>query len=394
MNDKTIFKKQNIFKSLITLALVLYSFSNVAYSKQKHLGQLCDDSGMPQASVDIYVFSGAEFATLYSDSEGQNTLTNPVTTGSDGVYWFYADNGRYAIAFNDPNTGYNIIDSEVILFDPFDPHEITASSSEEALEVSHTTTDGVGTSNTIVMKRDGSTKGAWRIAFRGKGQGAVAPRDYILSYNTAVVKDIAGNEYWAPRDVEDVCIYLRIEQDSGITTRYAVSDNNIGGTVPVFKEALYSQNGGWSFTPSSIFTVGEGISDTTNYFRDRFGWMLPFPFSTLFFAPPEPEPEQKYGELRVLDPATGIFHTSISRGQDDPRVIAGGAATAFFAQTGETFVKLAPGVTAQPGDALITSSTASCAEVDNSETDVDKIVGWALEDSGETYPGYVFVVLK
>ena len=391
MNCKT--KKQNAFKSLITLALVLSSLCNVAYSKQKHIGQLFDDTGSPQAGVTINVLFDGGVATLYGDSEGDTSLANPVTTGADGVYWFYADNGRYSIALDDPTTRYKVIDSEVILFDPFDPHELTASSSEEALTVTHNTTDGVGTSNTIVMKRDGSTKGPWRIAFRGKGAGAVAPRDYILSYNTELVKDASGNESWALRDAEDVCIYLRFEQGAELTTRYAVSDNDAAGTVPIFKEALYAVNGGWTFTPASYFTVGEGLSETTNYFRDRFGYTLPFPFATTFLAPPEPESEQKYGELRVLDTA-GILQYSGSRGQDNPRVIAAGAGWAFFAQTGETFVKLAPGVNVAIGDALITSDTVGCAEVDNSETDVDKIVGWALENSGDTYPGYVFVVLK
>ena len=393
MNYKTKLKNQNKFKSLITLALVLSSLCNVAYSKQKHIGQLFDGTGSPQASVTINVLFGGEVATLYSDSEGNTPLTNPVTTGADGVYWFFADNGRYAIALDDPTTGYNVIDSEVILFDPFDPHELTGNTSEEGLTVTHNTTDGVGTSNTIVMKRDGSTKGPWRIAFRGKGAGAVAPRDYILSYNTSLVKDASGNESWAPRDVNDVCIYYRVDGDDPITGTYAVADSDDADTVPVFTEAMVGTNGGWAFTPASFFTVGEGLSETTNYFRDRFGFILPFPFATTFLAPPEPESEQKYGELRVLDTA-GILQYSSSRGQDNPRVIAAGAGWAFFAQTGEAFVKLAPGVNVAIGDALITSDTVGCGEVDNLETDVDKIVGWALENSGDIYPGYVFVVLK
>jgi hypothetical protein len=32
--------------------------------------------------------------------------------------------------------------------------------------------------------------------------------------------------------------------------------------------------------------------------------------------------------------------------------------------------------------------------VDNSEMDVNRIIGWALEKSGQTSKGYVFVVLK
>ena len=65
-----------------------------------------------------------------------------------------------------------------------------------------------------------------------------------------------------------------------------------------------------------------------------------------------------------------------------------------YAAAGESFVRLAPGTVVRPGDTLVASAHGGCAEVDNSEMDVTKIIGWALEHAGQTMKGYVFVVLK
>ena len=49
------------------------------------------------------------------DSEGKTKLENPVTTGKDGVYWFYADNGRYAIALLHDENGNGKIDKALMI---------------------------------------------------------------------------------------------------------------------------------------------------------------------------------------------------------------------------------------------------------------------------------------
>jgi len=61
---------------------------------------------------------------------------------------------------------------------------------------------------------------------------------------------------------------------------------------------------------------------------------------------------------------------------------------------GEAFVKLAKGVTIRPGDTMVASAQSGCAEVDNSQMDATRIIGWAVERSGQTRDGYVFVILK
>jgi hypothetical protein len=384
---------RNAFLGVIVFLLCAGS----VFGKAKHIGQLFLETGAPRSGAEIYVFSGTQLANLYSDPNGLIPLGNPVTTSSDGVYWFYADNGRYAIAEEIGIDGYRIIDPEVHVFDPGDPQALTATSEEYALTLTHVDSDEVETSSTIVLLREDGPeieeKGPWRIHYAGTGSEPAPPRSFMLLYNTDLQKDAGGNETWAPRDIEDVCILFKTTAVLGTGPtghfRYAVAPSGPADTVPVFSDAVNST--GPVNTPSSLLTVGEGLDENTRFFRNRYDNWVPFAFSTLFGAPFKPEP-QMYGEVHVIDLDLGEFRYATSKGEPHPQVFT----TAFsaYASAGEAFVKLADGVTVSPGDTMVTSAQSGCAEVDNSQIDVNRIIGWALEHSGETWDGYVFVILK
>jgi hypothetical protein len=222
----------------------------------------------------------------------------------------------------------------------------------------------------------------------------------MLLYNTDLRKDAGGGGTWAPRDVEDACVLFQITAADGTGGpgtggyfKYEVAPPGPAGTVPVFRNAV-NVTGSPVNTTGSLLTVGEGLDQNTRYFRNRYGRWLPFAFSTTFGTPAQPEP-QCYGEVRVLDPDParfGSFRTATRKGAPHPQVIASGFL--YYASTGEAFVKLANGVTVEPGDTLVASARAGCAEVDNSQMDRSRIIGWALERSGETRDGYVFVILR
>ena len=376
-----------------------------AFGKAKHFGQLFSTSGPPRSGAEIYVFKGKELAPLYRDSEGKSELANPVTTGKDGVYWFYADNGRYSIA-EKAGAGYKIIDPEVYIFDPEEPQTLTASSAEVALTLTHaaSTEDQARrvetTDTSIVMRRedgpDIAKKGPWRMKYVGTGKEPAPPRSFLLLYNTDLQKDAEGRESWAPRDVEDVCILFKTTAANGTGGwgwggffRYAVAESGPAGAPPVFRDAV-NVTGSPVNTAGSLLKVGAGIDKNTRYFRNRYGNRVPFAFSTTYGSAPAPEP-QRYGEVRVIDRA-GQFSHAPEKGALHPQVIASGFLS--YAVAGEAFVKLAPGATARPGDTLVASEHAGRAEVDNTQMDRDRIIGWALENSGQTTKGYVFVVLK
>lgn len=392
--------KKSLSSKIVLSAIALLVWTGNAFGKAKHYGQLFLDSGAPKSGAQVLVYSGAALATLYSDSEGLAKLANPITTSSDGVYWFYADNGRYATV-EQIGGEKRMINPEVHVLDPSDPHTLTATSEEVALTLTHIDSDEVETSSSIVLRREDGpeieTKGPWRMHYVGTGSEPAPPRSYMLLYNTDLQKDAAGNETWAPRDIEDVCILFKTTATAGGGwadgyLKYAVAPAGPAGTAPVFNNALSHAPGGPVYTASSLLKVGEGLDGNTRHFRSRHrGITSPFAFSTTFGGPFLPEP-QIYGEVRVVDLASGEFKLATSKGELHPVVRAVGFT--YYASAGEAFVQLKTGEVVKPGDTLVASAQAGCAEVDNTQMDINRIIGWAIENSGEKRAGFVFALLK
>jgi len=401
--------KKSPSSKLVLSAILLLLWTGSAFGKAKHFGQLFLDTGAPNSTAQVEVYSGTALATLYSDSEGLVPLANPVTTSSDGVYWFYADNGRYTTV-EEIGGKKRIVDPEVHVFDPSDPHTITATTDEVALTLTHIDSDEVETSTSMVLRREAGpeieTKGPWRMHYVGTGIEPAAPRKYMLLYNTDLQKDAAGNETWAPRDIDDVCILFETTAvagpwDHGYMSyadgylKYAVAPSGPAGTAPVFNNALNHAPNGMMHPASSLLKVGAGLDENTRNFRLRYQDITsPFGFSTVFLGPSLPEP-QIYGEVRVIDQASdlasGEFKLVTSKGELHPVVRSLGS---HYASAGEAFVQLKTGEVVNRGDTLVTSSQSGCAEVDNTQMDLSRIIGWAVEESGATRAGFVFLILK
>lgn len=398
--------KHNLLNGVSTALLLLFLATEDASGKAKHFGQLFSEEGPPRVGTELYVFQGEKLATLYQDAAGKEALKNPIVSGKGGIYWFYADNGRYAVA-EKVGSGYRIIDPDVHVFDPEEPHTLSASSSEVALTLTHgsskkidATRDWTTTDTSLLLRReegpDLPKKGPWRMKYPGPGKEPAPPRSFLLLYNTDLHKDAEGNESWAPREVEDVCILFKITAAKGTggwgwggLFRYAVAESGPAGSPPIFRDAL-NVTGSPVNTAGSLLKVGAGIDENTRSFRNRYGRWVPFAFSTTYGSPAVPEP-QRYGEVRVIDKAGRFVHAG-EKGALHPQVIASGFLS--YAVAGEAFVKLAPGIKVKPGDTIVASAHGGCAEVDNTQTNPDRIIGWALETSGQTTKGYLFVVLK
>ena len=69
------------------------------------------------ASVTVYAAGTTTPSTLYSDNLG-TTTANPLTTGPDGSYDFYAANGRYDLLFTHPGFSFSAADTMgIVLLD-------------------------------------------------------------------------------------------------------------------------------------------------------------------------------------------------------------------------------------------------------------------------------------
>jgi hypothetical protein len=55
-------------------------------------GNVVDQNGVPVVGAKVYVYAGGVLATLLEDANG-NPLANPLTTGANGFYEAYSQNG-------------------------------------------------------------------------------------------------------------------------------------------------------------------------------------------------------------------------------------------------------------------------------------------------------------
>lgn len=90
----------------IVLSLfIAVSLASPAWSMEHYTRPLQDQNGraISGATVTVYNAGTTTLATIYSDN-GVTTKNNPITTGVDGIYDFYAANGSYSLVFS--KTGY------------------------------------------------------------------------------------------------------------------------------------------------------------------------------------------------------------------------------------------------------------------------------------------------
>lgn len=89
---------------------------------QKYKSNITTTSGAAVRGVPVLVIDeGGNNAALFLDRAGTVPAQNPLTTGPDGVFYFYAVNGRYSL--RTAVDGVTITDDDVVLM--MDPEEIT-----------------------------------------------------------------------------------------------------------------------------------------------------------------------------------------------------------------------------------------------------------------------------
>jgi hypothetical protein len=81
---------------------------------QKYKSNITTTSGAAVRNVPVTVFKeDSTLATLYRDRYGQVPAPNPLQTGADGTFSFYAENGRYSLRTT--VEGVTITDDDVVL---------------------------------------------------------------------------------------------------------------------------------------------------------------------------------------------------------------------------------------------------------------------------------------
>jgi len=89
---------------------------------QKYTNNVLDSRGAPivGASIGVQTYVGSFLATIYADPAGTIPLANPMLTDANGMYSFYAVNGRYTVIID--AAGYNTVTiSDILLEDIITP---------------------------------------------------------------------------------------------------------------------------------------------------------------------------------------------------------------------------------------------------------------------------------
>jgi hypothetical protein len=83
---------------------------------QKYINSVASATGAPVSGASVQVnIHGGGAATIYSDN-GVTVATNPLTTDTNGAFFFYAADGRYDLVISGPNITTTTI-SDVLLVD-------------------------------------------------------------------------------------------------------------------------------------------------------------------------------------------------------------------------------------------------------------------------------------
>jgi hypothetical protein len=400
--------------AICLLAAAMFGSAGSVYAKAKHAGQVFAPSGAPLAGAKVTVSTANGLASLYADREGRKKLANPLTSGPDGVYSFYADNGRYQLRIEHPRHGVVDEIDEVYVFDPAEPQTVTASSDLAALTLVERAAPSAGNNNPITFSRQAAKgtapSGPWRMIVNKGGQPD-RPGSFILAYNTDWREgaDRLGGG-WLPRDTKDPCVALELRPYDHGSCRYLVAPSAPAGAPAEFRPVFESvgpkegQGADRVYLAGSLLTVGEGLANT-RLFRQVKGDVLPF---SLAGAIHEGVLDQlsplaqvnRLGEIRVPDEAPkrfGFLRYPNRQGDRHPLVLAGAiqnGSVGLFATAGKAFVRIAPGSRVEVGDTLVTAKADGLAVVDNRQTDAERIIGWAVERGGQTQRGFVLVILK
>lgn len=129
---------------------------------QAYYDVVVNSGGSPVNGASVFVYDAAgALATIYSSQAPLVFQVNPITTGADGRYLFYAANGIYTVVITAP--GYNTSTLTVSLDDPLDGAGITSASYTAAPNATVNVSSITPQSNTTDAD----------LAFLPKGSGAL-----------------------------------------------------------------------------------------------------------------------------------------------------------------------------------------------------------------------------
>ncbi|UUC95493.1 SGNH/GDSL hydrolase family protein [Comamonas sp. C11] len=241
---------------------------------QKYKSNITNTSGdaVRNAPVSVLKEDGS-LATLYLDREGLIPAANPLSTGADGTFSFYAVNGRYSLVTT--VAGATVTDQDVVLLlDPDDMEfgqlEEAVIEAQEAAAVAQAAATGAATSEANALQYSQSAA----ISSIQANSSAVLSQDAALLAEAARDAAVANANLYPDEPTgraatADGASFL--VQGSGDIAAYIYRRTNatasvLIGTLPSGRIAIAMNSGGIfphlrvDATNSTVFTPGAGYT--------------------------------------------------------------------------------------------------------------------------------------
>lgn len=245
---------------------------------QNNFSKAQGNSLRPVAGASVLVTTiGGAVATIYSDN-GVTTTTNPLTTDANGMFAFYAADGRYSLTITSSETA-TVVVSDILLEDPQDGSPMVINSgtiSNSAL--SNVTIDGVAVAGSDIAKysRLNDADGADLIGFSyavSYAAGTIGKwlKDLATSVGSTLVGFIQSGTGATLRTVQDKLRETVSVKDFGAVGDGVADDTAAiqaaldaaasGGNVLHFPGGVYSVTGGLT-GPRNLCVTGDGWQTT------------------------------------------------------------------------------------------------------------------------------------
>ena len=322
------------------------------YAMKTHFGRVADPvtgAAIKGAQVFVYLAGGKTRAHIFSDSEGEKPMRNPVVADAGGRYGFYARDGKYRLCIFSPQKELVYDHDDITICDPRSPRTIKADERRPALSLNTPPSSGELNLPLMIEKLD------------DKGR-LVGARWRFQSHNTEVGFGMFYN-FRRRGGLPDARDLARIDSASEPVMTWGFNDADDGiCTMPGF----YISGGGLWLGDAHIAT---------------FDLRLPVPKKddcagvAVFMNAPEGLVK---GDVVALDTSARLSVKPVkSRRAKVPFVVAKvDDKGTFVIVRGLAWAKVTGEV--KPGDILVTSVKPLHAEADNENTDPGRSLGVAV----------------
>lgn len=387
------------------ISTLLFADTTPFYSE--YSGQVVDTSGKIMTNAFIEVTksdSPKTLSELYSDGKGSSPLSNPLKVDSQGKYQFFVLDGTYNIRLISPTINMSWV--QVPIINPEHGHTLTNSDANAPLtliESSTPKTSGNGALRIERKRSDNSRVYAPWTLFVNEGPTNLK-RDVRWMYNVDWNELSQGS---GPFFENDLALSFNLKLNNNCihdcnNFSYDYAPKGLAGETPKWINLVRQEKSRFVINNGPL-VVSDGLKNSSLVAK-RVGWTYffqPAPSGLIQYVVYEVTPTNPAifpGEIVTTIPnrySNRMATLTYKEAQDNASVFfnGGNSVGATTLTMGKALARIAKGVVVKIGDTLVSSGAEpGRLKVNNQITDTRKVVGYAIENSNATLPGYVALV--